>query len=291
MLEFALEFVKWWRPSRYRGVGIRGGFVLGILWAFVSGSASDLGWDPAGLAIAMVISAGVGYRLERIGGAIAVLIFSLGFWWVPIFCNWSWPYAAGFGFVMGLVYGTATTELPSKTEPSSTTEPAEEDVPMSMICELFIVSPQIVRQLAADPSDIHDVLNVCEGSDTVLSLEKSWHGLHFVFTRTAWDGEPPLNFLVSGGVPVGDEDVGYGPARLLEPADVNSLNEALAEFSQADFDLNFDRTGLLDAEIYPQIWNEPWEELKEEYGGYLQQLKAFVQRATESGQALLIAIT
>ena len=115
MLEFALDFLRWWRPSRYRGVGIRGGFVLGILWAVVSGAASVLDWNPIGLTVALLLSAGVGYRLERVGGAIAVVIFSLGFWWVTLFSGWSWPFAAGFGFIMGLVYGTATTEQPRRT--------------------------------------------------------------------------------------------------------------------------------------------------------------------------------
>ena len=110
MLDFALDFVQWWRPSRYRGVGIRGGFFLGLLWAVVSGTASVFGWEPIALAIALVASAGVGYRLERIGGAVAVAIFSLGFWWMSRSSAWPWPMTAGFGFVMGLVYGAATTE-------------------------------------------------------------------------------------------------------------------------------------------------------------------------------------
>ena len=161
---------------------------------------------------------------------------------------------------------------------------------MSMICELFIVPSQTARQLVADPGSIHEVLESLEGSDSVLSLEKSWHGLHFVLTGTAWEGTSPLNFLAGGGVPVGDEDVGYGPARVLEPADVTAFNAALAAFSEADFSRNFDPVGLSRAEIYPPIWDEPLEDLKQEYGGYLQEMKAHVQRASETGQALLVAI-
>ncbi len=47
-----------------------------------------------------------------------------------------------------------------------------------------------------------------EGLDT--DLDKSWHGLHYLFTQTVWEGEPPLNFIVCGGNPVGNIDVGYG---------------------------------------------------------------------------------
>lgn len=161
---------------------------------------------------------------------------------------------------------------------------------MSMICELFIVSPQTARQLIADPTQIYDVLKSLEGSDSVLSLEKSWHGLHFAITGSAWEGSPPLNFLAGGGVQVGEEDVGYGPARLLDSNSVAALNAALTAFSDADFTRNFDPARLSGADIYPQIWDESLVDLKVEYGGYLQEMKAHVQRASKTGQALLVAI-
>ncbi len=30
-------------------------------------------------------------------------------------------------------------------------------------------------------------------------FEKSWGGPHYLLTGTAWEGEPPLNFLMGGG--------------------------------------------------------------------------------------------
>ena len=131
---------------------------------------------------------------------------------------------------------------------------------MSMICELFIIPARTARELIADPTGVHKLLESLEGSDQVLSLEKSWHGLHFVLTETAWEGRPPLDFLASGGVPVGDEDVGYGPARILDPEGVTALDEALTEIEQSDFHRNFDPIALSDAAIYPQIWDEPVED-------------------------------
>lgn len=67
---------------------------------------------------------------------------------------------------------------------------------MSMICELFIIPPQTARQLVGDPGSIHDVLQALEGSDSVLSLEKSWHGLHFALYRDCLGGEPASQYLV-----------------------------------------------------------------------------------------------
>src|SRR5258708_7446510 len=85
MIDFVLDLLHRWRPSPYRGVGVRGGFFLGILWALVSAVACEVPWNPIGLTLCLLGSAVVGYRLERIGGAIAVVIFSLGFWCAMVF--------------------------------------------------------------------------------------------------------------------------------------------------------------------------------------------------------------
>ena|SRR5687768_8538755 len=161
---------------------------------------------------------------------------------------------------------------------------------MSMICDLFAVPADTLRRLMDDPSGVHEVLESLEGTEANACLEKSWHGLHFAFTRTSWGGAPPLDFLAAGGAPVGTEDVGYGPARALEPAAVVELNAALGRFTEAEFDRNFDLVELDREEIYPQIWDEPLEDLREEYLNYLNHLTALVRRAAGRGEALLVTI-
>jgi len=160
---------------------------------------------------------------------------------------------------------------------------------MGMICELFVVPAQAARNVLADPAGIHELLQSLDQSDSALSLEKSWHGLHFALTGTEWGGKPPLNFLL-GGVPVGNEDVGYGPARVSGPEDVLELDRVLAAISEEEFRRRFDFDGLAAADIYPQIWDEPVEELKDEYAGYFQAMKDHVRRAAAQGQALIITL-
>jgi hypothetical protein len=160
---------------------------------------------------------------------------------------------------------------------------------MGMRCEVVAIPAPQVGELVADPSGMDNLIESLEGSANYVSLEKSWHGLHYVLTRTAWEGDPPLNFLAAGGEPVGDDD-GYGPARLLRNDDVRALNTALDAFTSAVFDQRFDLKELEAAEIYPQIWDESREDLLEEYGGYLAALKELVKRAAKSDQALLIAV-
>jgi hypothetical protein len=160
---------------------------------------------------------------------------------------------------------------------------------MSMICELFIVPEQAGKRVLANPKGIHQLLGSFAQSDSV-SLEKSWHGIHFVLTGSAWEGDPPLNVIAGGGVPVGQEDVGYGPARYVDPAQVRELDRALEAISEEEFSRRFDPAALEEAEIYPRIWDEPLEDLRHEYWTYLEEMKQLVHRAAQQGHGLLIAV-
>jgi hypothetical protein len=131
---------------------------------------------------------------------------------------------------------------------------------MSMTCDVYAVPEESARQVIANPSGIRGLLEALDRSRSGISLEKSWHGLHFAFTGSAWDGEPPLDFLASGGDPIGTEDVGYGPARVLMPDTVARVNSALDAMSDEEFARRFDPEALSNAEIYPQIWDEPLED-------------------------------
>lgn len=161
---------------------------------------------------------------------------------------------------------------------------------MSMICELFAAEPGQLQAVLAEPESIYDLLRQLQGQRASISLEKSWHGLHFALTGSAWEGDPPLNFLVTGGTPVGEEDVGYGPARVLDAQEVQAVHTALTALSLEDFARNFDLEQMAAQQVYPGIWDEPRAELLEEYGDYLQELKAFLARAATNGQGVIVAI-
>ena len=49
----------------------------------------------------------------------------------------------------------------------------------------------------------------------------------YLRTRTAWDGEPPLNFLLGGGREV-DIEVGQAPVRTHSKAETRAIAAALS---------------------------------------------------------------
>jgi hypothetical protein len=158
---------------------------------------------------------------------------------------------------------------------------------MGMILLLQRVSETEVNQLEQSPELVENLISEQAGGKTTLSLEKSWHGLHFVLTGSAFSEEGPLAFLLVGGTPTGD-DLGYGPARLFKPGEVAQIANALGGLSAEEFDRRFDLEKMTTEDLYPQIWDEPREDLLEEYGSYFEQLKQFVHVGAREQQGLLI---
>ena len=124
---------------------------------------------------------------------------------------------------------------------------------MSMIGCFQRVPEQTIRDVLAKPKLIETVLSSAD-DDAQLDIDKAWHGLHFLLSGDAEVGEPPLDFILTGGAPVGDIDVGYGPARAFTPGEVRDIATALAPISVDTLRERFDPAAMETAAIYPEIW-------------------------------------
>ena len=111
MLEdIILALYKGRRPSRYKGIGLRGGVILAIFWGVICGIGGTTGWDVYGSVFSALAGGFVGYRLERVGGAIAVAIFSLTYYSIAATSNFGVFGGVLFGFLLGLTIGQMTKE-------------------------------------------------------------------------------------------------------------------------------------------------------------------------------------
>lgn len=124
-------------------------------------------------------------------------------------------------------------------------------------------------------------------------LDKAWHGLHYLFTQTAFEGSPPLNFLLAGGREIGTVDVGYGPARVFSAAETGTIHAALSAQSDEALAGRFAPSAMMKADIYPAIWNRPPEQ--DDTLGYLMEnletLRAIVAKAAADGTGLVIFLS
>src|SRR6185503_15695527 len=92
-----------------------------------------------------------------------------------------------------------------------------------------------------------------DGRERVV-LGKSWHAIHFALNGDRLGGEAPLNFLVTEGTPVGDVDVGYGPARVLKSQQVRQLAAAISAIDADELGGRLDAGSLEANSIYPGGW-------------------------------------
>jgi hypothetical protein len=155
-----------------------------------------------------------------------------------------------------------------------------------MYCHLRSLPASALEKLTADP----DALAGMNGS--ALSLEKAWHALHFLLTGSAGEGDEPFNFLLQGGETLGDADEEEGDVapRFFPPAAVQLIDEALTPLSEDELWGRFDPEQMEAEGVYPSIWDEDEEELKDEYLTYFRALKTFIHNASTGGKAVLIDI-
>lgn len=126
---------------------------------------------------------------------------------------------------------------------------------------------------------------------TIVDLHKSWQMLHFVLTGTPDSGPAPLNILLVGGEAVG-EDLGYGPARVIDQRAVRDFAKALAAFDLDTVIKKMDVPRMAAAGVYcvdrdddPQAQAS---ELEGDLRGSFPALKAFAEKAAASRHGALI---
>jgi hypothetical protein len=158
-----------------------------------------------------------------------------------------------------------------------------------MICHVREVADGDLDILAGPAGQAYELFRRDDASGRLLCLEKSWHGLHYLLTGSARGGKEPLCFLNRGGRPVG-RALGYGRPRLLGADFVRRLDAALRGVSDDTLWGRFDPARFTAEGIYPFIWDEPEDQLRDEYLGYFHRLKGFVSRVAARGGELLVVV-
>lgn len=107
--------------------------------------------------------------------------------------------------------------------------------------------PAGTERLAAvglEPDDLADPV----------SIQKAWHGVHFVLAGTTDEPTEPPGDAVLGGRPIG-EDLGYGPLRIHSAKAVARTSRALSTVDLAKLRTQVTVSDLTAARIYPEVWD------------------------------------
>lgn len=129
-----------------------------------------------------------------------------------------------------------------------------------------------------------------EDGNEDFDVDKAWHGIHFALCGDPWAGSGPLAFICNGGIEIGSDDVGYGPARVFFSRDVEAIVGALAALDLEALRQGCRREDFHKNDIYPNIWDEDEEECFGYVFSYLDELKVFLERVKHAGKGLIVYI-
>lgn len=161
----------------------------------------------------------------------------------------------------------------------------------------LLVSASEIAALVKAPDGIHAFLEqrlAAPPPNEYVDADKAWHILHFLLTGTAWAGEAPLNFIVCGGEEIGDEEVGYGPARALLPPDVAALDAALEALPAAALAARYDPAQMAALKIYGASRNP--QDVSSGVGvqwatATYEEVRALVREGAKTGRGLLVWVS
>src|SRR6476469_5502596 len=128
-----------------------------------------------------------------------------------------------------------------------------------MYASLMQIAPNVLEELKNDPAFIEGLKE--EGS-LELSLDKAWHGIHFILTGETKRGETPLSKAIMGGRAVEqladidlNDDLYLGYHYYLTAEEVRQTANALSQISTTEFKARFSPDAMIEADIYPNIWD------------------------------------
>jgi Domain of unknown function (DUF1877) len=124
-----------------------------------------------------------------------------------------------------------------------------------------------------------------------LDLDWAWHGLHFLLTSTAWEGDEPACFLLKGGDDLGEDEIGNDVPRVLSPVQVQRFAQFLAQLSAEELTRRYGPARMMKLEIYPEVWNRGRESELPDLLDAFEQLREFVRTAATEGEAVIILVT
>jgi hypothetical protein len=146
------------------------------------------------------------------------------------------------------------------------------------------VDPEAVRPADANTAPVRPHVD----------LEKAWHGLHFLFTGTAWEGEEPACFLTRGGEEIGDEDLGYSSIRVLDPHRLGEFARFLDGLTPEELRRWFEPRRMKELKIYPGVWvrkNFDGEAELEYLLTSFDELRRFVSNTVKTGDGAIVFLT
>lgn len=158
---------------------------------------------------------------------------------------------------------------------------------MGAVAQLKALTAAELEWVRRAPQETEDLLFPEDVDDPFAGqsdLDKAWHGLHFMLTGAVAPDGSARGRAILGGAELGP-DLGYGRARLHEPARVQEIHAALATLRFADL---FDAADANSPLLEQMYGGESLAGEKDYLQHHFSTLQDFYARAATAGSAVLI---
>jgi hypothetical protein len=166
--------------------------------------------------------------------------------------------------------------------------------PPGMFPDMFLSAPGGASGLGSAGPAKEDPASAPVAPREKLSLDKAWHGVHYILCGHPEPGKTPISQVVLGGTDIGHDEEGfsgYGPARYFTPVEVVGLAEILSHPElEAKAARHFDAAKMEELEIYPG-WNASQAESDSKWiMDSFRNLRDFFADAAAKGRAIVTCL-
>jgi len=164
---------------------------------------------------------------------------------------------------------------------------------MGMTSNLLRVTDAELQTYLADSTQLETRIYQESGRDPALvDIDKTWDGIVFLLTGAGLSeaAHPLTRLLFSGQLIDAEQDLGYGPAHFLRPAEVAALQPQLAALTAAELKQRFDPAKMTELDVYPGIWQEGDEAFDYVAGGFAT-VQEHYAKAAQRGEGMITYLT
>jgi Domain of unknown function (DUF1877) len=159
---------------------------------------------------------------------------------------------------------------------------------MGMVGCFRALPPEQIEELQLHPDAVVELMDFEDVDADIIDVDKAWHAIHYMLTGNAKRGDDePASLAILGGVEVGG-DIGYGPARLLEPQDVARVADYLEKLPPEFFAEYYNPEAMDAMGIYPEIWMRDGEEGLRYVRDWYQLLRTFYINSSKQNNGVLL---
>lgn len=161
--------------------------------------------------------------------------------------------------------------------------------PKGLLGWLLRLTPITITEV--DPDSADDDSSPAPDTERSIDIEKAWHGLHFLLTGTADEGDEPACYFLRGGEDLDDE----GLTRALRPGQVRQFAQHLSALDADDLARRYDPERMTRLEIYPDaLWKrkaQPHESPLEWLIASFEDVRRFLDNAAVAGDCVVITVS